>query len=197
MARSFTTRSAQLGCRGNHRDVDPFFKGRFLDYGLSVDCFIFYSRLFYSIETSLRADLRLIMRVGRQQIRRNKTSRVGDKQLSSVDHDGQSVVDAIQWATAKVFRVSLHDLVFGTTTLHINDYPEQLRLARAAAFYLCRKHAGLAAATIARAFNRRSPAVAYAVRSIERLLTEEPRLGELLSEVEREFGRSIGTNDGA
>ncbi len=112
-------------------------------------------------------------------------------------YHGQSVVDAIQWATAKVFRVSLHDLVFGTTTLHINDYPEQLRLARAAAFYLCRKHAGLAAATIARAFNRRSPAVAYAVRSIERLLTEEPRLGELLSEVEREFGPSIGTNDGA
>jgi hypothetical protein len=41
---------------------------------------------------------------------------------------------------------------------------------------------------ITRAFNRQSPAVAYAVRSIERLLTEEPRLGELLTEVEREFG---------
>ena len=137
------------------------------------------------------------MRVGRQQIRRNKTSRVGDKQASSVDHHGQSVVDAIQWATAKVFGVSLHDLAFGTTTLHINDYPEQLRLARTAALYLCRKHTGLAAATIARAFNRRSPAVAYAVRSIERLLTEEPRLGGLLSEVERECGPAIGTNDGA
>ena len=98
--------------------------------------------------------------------------------------------------TAKVFGVSLHDLVFGTTTLHINDYPEQLRLARTAALYLCRKHTGLAAVTIARAFNRRSPAVAYAVRSMERLLTEEPRLGELLSEVEREFGPAIGTNDG-
>ncbi len=134
------------------------------------------------------------MLVGRQQIRRNKRSPVGDKRPYSIDHRARSVVDAIQWATAKVFRVSLHDLVFGTTTLHINDYPEQLRLARTAALYLCRKHTGLAAATIARAFNRRAPAVAYAVRSIERLLTEEPRLGELLSEVEREFGPAIGTN---
>jgi chromosomal replication initiation ATPase DnaA len=178
-------------------DFDAFFKGRSLDYGLSVDSFIKYSRLFYSKETSVREDLRLIMRVGGQQIRRNKTSRVGDKRPSSVDHDGQSVVDAIQWATARVFRVSLHDLVFGTTTLHINDYPEQLRLARTAALHLCHKHSGLAAVTIARAFNRRSPAVAYAVRSIERLLTEEPRLGELLSEVEREFGPAVGTNNGA
>ena len=121
---------------------------------------------------------------------------MGEKRPSSVDHHGQSVVDAIQWATAKVFRVSLHDLVFGTTTLHINDYPEQLRLARTAALYLCRKHAGLAAATIARVFSRRSPAVAYAVSSIKHLLTEEPRLGELLSEVEREFGPSIRTKDG-
>ena len=63
--------------------------------------------------------------------------------------------------------------------------------------YLCRKHTGLAAATIARAFNRRSPAVAYAVRSIERLLAEEPRLSELLSDVERECGAAIGKNDGA
>jgi chromosomal replication initiation ATPase DnaA len=137
------------------------------------------------------------MRVGRQPSRGNKTSLVDDKRPSSVDHRARSVVDAIQWATAKVFGVSLHDLVFGTTTLHINDYPEQLRLARTAALYLCRKHTGLAAATIARAFNRRSPAVAYAVRSIERLLTEEPRLGELLGEVERECGPAIGTNDGA
>jgi hypothetical protein len=66
--------------------------------------------------------------------------------------------------------------------------PPATPVPRTAALYLCRKHTGLAAATIARAFNRRSPAVAYAVRSIERLLTEEPRLGELLSEVEREFG---------
>ena len=137
------------------------------------------------------------MRVGRQQVRRNETSRMGDKRPSSVDHRAQSVVDAIQLATAKVFGVSLHDLAFGTTTLHINDYPEQLRLARTAALYLCRKHTTLAAATIAGAFNRRSPAVGYAVRSIERLLTEEPRLGELLSEVEREFGPAVGTNDGA
>jgi hypothetical protein len=175
---------------------DAFFKGRSVDYGLSVDSFIKYSRLFYSIETSVSDDLRSTMRVGQQQIGRNKTSRRGDKRPSSVDHRAQSVVDAIQWATAKVFAVSLHDLVFGTTTLHINDYPQQLRLARTAALHLCRKHTRLAAATIARAFNRRSPAVAYAVRSIERLLTEEPRLGELLSEVEREFGPAIGTNDG-
>src|SRR5260370_41851535 len=91
-------------------------------------------------------DLRLTMRVGRQQIRRDKTSGMGDKRASSVDHRAQSVVDAIQWATAKVFGVSLHDLAFGTTTLHINDYPEQLRLARTAALYLCRKHTGRAAA---------------------------------------------------
>jgi len=128
------------------------------------------------------------MRVDRQPSQGNKTSLVDDKPPCSVDHRARSVVDAIQWATAKVFAVSLHDLAFGTTTLHINDYPQQLRLARTAALYLCRKHTGLAAATIARAFNRRSPAVAYAVRSIERLFTEEPRLGELLSEVEREFG---------
>src|SRR5260370_38161883 len=137
------------------------------------------------------------MRVGRQQIRRNKTSRLGDKRPSSVDHRAQSVVNAIQWASAKVFGVSLHDLAFGTTTLHINDYPEQLRLARTAALYLCRKHTGLTSSAIARAFNRRSPAVAYAVRSIERLLTDEPRLGQLLSAGEREVGAAIGTDDRA
>jgi chromosomal replication initiation ATPase DnaA len=108
-------------------------------------------------------------------------------QQSSVDHRAESIVNAIQWAAAKVFRVSLHDLAFGTTTLHINDYPQQLRLACTAGLYLCRKHTGLSAATIARSFNRRPPAVASAVRSIERLLAEEPILGELLSEVEREL----------
>jgi chromosomal replication initiation ATPase DnaA len=135
------------------------------------------------------------MRISRQPIGRNRTSRVDDKRPSSVDQRVQSVVDAIQWATAKVFGVSLHDLAFGTTTLHINDYPQQLRLARTAGLYLCRKHTELAAGIIARAFNRRTPAVAYAVRSIGRLLTEEPRLGQLLNEVEREFGPAIGTND--
>jgi hypothetical protein len=45
--------------------------------------------------------------------------------------------------------VSLDDVAFGTTTMHINDYPEQLRLARTEALYLCRKHSGLAAATSA------------------------------------------------
>ena len=65
-----------------------------------------------------------------------------DKPPSSVDHPARSVVDALQWVTAKVFGVSLHDLAFGTTTLHINDYPQQLRLARTAALYLCRKHTG-------------------------------------------------------
>ena len=133
------------------------------------------------------------MRGGQQPTPRNKTSREGDKRLSSVDHRGQSVVDAIQWTTAKVFGVSLHDLAFGTSTLHINDYPQQLRLARMAGLYLCRKHTELAGGIIARAFNRRTPAVAYAVRSIGRLITEEPRLGELLSEVEREFGSALGT----
>ena len=162
-----------------------------------VSCFIKYSRPFYPIETLVRDDLALTVRVDSQQIRRDKPSRVGGKRTSSIDHRAQSLVDAIQWATAKVFAVSLHDLVFGTSTLHINDYPQQLRLARTAALYLCRRHTRLAAGTIARAFNRRSAAVAYAVRSIERLLTEEPQLGELLSEVEREFGAAIGKNDGA
>ena len=48
--------------------------------------------------------------------------------------------------------------------------------------------AGEAAAAIARSFNRRPPAVASAVRSIERVLVEEPILGEQLNEVERELG---------
>jgi hypothetical protein len=86
---------------------------------------------------------------------------------------------------------SLHDLAFGTITLHTTDYPQQLRLACAAGLYLCRKHTGLSAGTIARSFNRRPPAVASAVRLIERLLAEEPILGELLSEVERELGPAI------
>jgi hypothetical protein len=72
-----------------------------------------------------------------------------------------------------------------------NDYPQQLRLACTAALYLCRKHTGIAAATIARSFNRRHPTVAYAMRSIERLLAEELILGELLSGVERELGPAI------
>ena len=83
--------------------------------------------------------------------------------------------------------MSLHDLIFGSTTLKINDYPRQLALARMAGLYLCRKRTGLGATVIARAFNRGPSAVGYAVRSIERLLTEEPALGELLAEVEREL----------
>jgi hypothetical protein len=102
-----------------------------------------------------------------------------------------SVVNAIQWATAKVFRVSLHDLAFGTITLRTADYPQQLRLACTAGLYLCRKHTELAAATIARSFNRRPQAVGPAVRSIERLLAEQPIRGELLSEVEGELGPAI------
>jgi chromosomal replication initiation ATPase DnaA len=88
---------------------------------------------------------------------------------------------------ARLFEVSLHDLTFGSTTLKINDYPRQLALARMAALYLCRKRTGLGATVIGRAFNRGPSAVGYAVRSIERLLTEEPALGELLKEVEREL----------
>jgi hypothetical protein len=45
----------------------------------------------------------------------------------------------IQWTVARLFEVSLHDLIFGSTTLKINDYPRQLALARMAALYLCRK----------------------------------------------------------
>jgi len=165
------------------------------DYDLSG--FIKYSKQFYPIETLVRDDLALTMRVGRRQIRRDKPSRVGGKRTSPIDHRAQTLVDAIQRATAKVFAVDLHDLVFGTTTLHINDYPQQLRLARTAALYLCRRHTGLAVGTIARAFNRRSPAVAYAVRAIERLLTQVPQLSELLREVESEFGAAIAKNDGA
>jgi chromosomal replication initiation ATPase DnaA len=99
--------------------------------------------------------------------------------LSAVPH-----VDAIQWTVARLFQVSLHDLIFGSTTLRVNDYPRQLALARMAALYLCRKRTGLGATAIARAFNRGPSAVGYAVRSIERLLTKEPALGELLKEVE-------------
>ena len=112
-------------------------------------------------------------------------------QQSSVERRAASIVNAIQWATAKVFRVSLHDLAFGTTTLHTTDYPQQLRLACTAGLYLCRKHTGLRPAAIARSFNRRPPAVASAVRAIERLLVEESMLGELLSEVERELGPAL------
>jgi chromosomal replication initiation ATPase DnaA len=134
------------------------------------------------------------MRMSRQSIR-NRSSRVDDIRPSSVDQPAQSAIDAIQWAIAKIFRVSLHDLIFGTTTLQINDYPKQLRLARMAGLYLCRKRTELASTTIARAFNRRSSALRYAVRSIEGLLREEPRLGELLSEVELEFGPAIEANE--
>jgi len=109
------------------------------------------------------------------------------EQKPSVGLSAVPGVDAIQWTVAKLFQVSLHDLIFGSTTLRINDYPRQLALARMAALYLCRKRTGLGATVIARAFNRGPSAVSYAVRSIERLLTEEPALGELLAEVEREL----------
>ena len=109
------------------------------------------------------------------------------KQKPSVGLSTEPGVDAIQWTVARLFEVSLHDLIFGSTTLKINDYPKQLALARMAALYLCRKHTELGATVIARAFNRGPSAVSYAVRSIERLLTEEPALGELLAEVEREL----------
>ena len=110
-----------------------------------------------------------------------------EKEKPSVGLSAAPDVDPIQWTVAKLFQVSLHDLIFGSTTLKINDYPRQLALARMAALYLCRKRTGLGATAIARAFNRKPPAVGYAVRVIERLLTEEPALGELLAEVEREF----------
>jgi chromosomal replication initiation ATPase DnaA len=61
-----------------------------------------------------------------------------------------------------------------------------------AALYLRRQRTGLGATVIARAFNRGPSAVSYAVRSIERLLTEEPALGELLKEVERELQPGAG-----
>jgi chromosomal replication initiation ATPase DnaA len=109
------------------------------------------------------------------------------EQKPSVGLSDTSGVDAIQWTVAKLFQVSLHDLIFGSTTLRINDYPRQLALARMAALYFCRKRTGLGATAIARAFNRKPPAVGYAVRVIERLLAEEPALGELLAEVEREL----------
>jgi chromosomal replication initiation ATPase DnaA len=109
------------------------------------------------------------------------------EQKPSVGLSDTPSVDAIQWTVARLFQVSLHDLIFGSTTLRINDYPRQLALARMAAFYLCRKRSGLGATAIARAFNRGPSAVGYAVRSIERLLTEEPALGELLKEVEGEL----------
>jgi hypothetical protein len=87
------------------------------------------------------------------------------EQKPSIGVSAAPGVDAIQWTVAKLFQVSLHDLIFGSTTLKINDYPRQLALARMAA----------------------PPAVGYAVRVIERLLTQEPALGELLAEVEREL----------
>jgi chromosomal replication initiation ATPase DnaA len=108
-------------------------------------------------------------------------------QKPSVDLSDTPAVDAIQWTVARLFQVSLHDLIFGSTTLRINDYPRQLGLARMAALYLCRKRTGLTAAVIARAFNRKPYSVGYAMRVIERLLGEEPALGELLKEVEREL----------
>src|SRR5712671_5174429 len=108
-------------------------------------------------------------------------------QKPSVDLSDTPAVDAIQWTVARLFEVSLHDLIFGSTTLKINDYPRQLALARMAALYLCRKRTGLGATAIARAFNPKPPAVGYPVRVIERLLAEEPALGELLAEVEREL----------
>jgi chromosomal replication initiation ATPase DnaA len=100
------------------------------------------------------------------------------EQKSSVDFSAEPGVEAIQWTIARLFEVSLHDLIFGSTTLKINDYPRQLALARIAALYLCRKRTRLGPTVIARAFNRGPSAVSYAVRSIERLLTEEP-LGDL------------------
>src|SRR5712675_3309186 len=109
------------------------------------------------------------------------------EQKPSVDFSAEPGVDAIQWMVARLFEVSLHDLIFGSTTLKINDYPRQLALARLAALYLCRKRTGLGATAIARAFNRGPSAVGYAARVIERLLAEEPALGELLAEVEREL----------
>jgi chromosomal replication initiation ATPase DnaA len=109
------------------------------------------------------------------------------EQKPSIGSSAEPNVDAIQWTVARLFEVSLHDLIFGSTTLKINDYPRQLALARMAALYLCRKRTGLGATVIGRAFNRGPSAVGYAVRSIERLLTEEPALGELLKEVEREL----------
>src|SRR5467141_2073813 len=109
------------------------------------------------------------------------------EQKPSVGFSAEPGIDAIQWTVARLFEVSLHDLIFGSTTLKINDYPRQLGLARMAALYLCRKRTGPTAAVIARAFNRKPYAVGYAMRVIERLLGEEPALGELLKEVEREL----------
>jgi chromosomal replication initiation ATPase DnaA len=109
------------------------------------------------------------------------------EQKPSVGLSAAPGIDAIQWTVARLFQVSLHDLIFGSTTLRINDYPRQLGLARMAGLYLCRKRTGLTAAVIARAFNRKPYAVGYAMRVIERLLGEEPALGELLKEVEREL----------
>jgi hypothetical protein len=52
------------------------------------------------------------------------------EQKPSVGLSAEPGVDAIQWTVARLFEVSLHDLIFGSTTLKINDYPRQLALAR-------------------------------------------------------------------
>jgi hypothetical protein len=51
------------------------------------------------------------------------------EQKPSVGFSDTSGVDTIQWTVAKLFQVSLHDLIFGSTTLKIHDYPRQLALA--------------------------------------------------------------------
>jgi chromosomal replication initiation ATPase DnaA len=48
-------------------------------------------------------------------------------------------IEAIQQAVAAAFRISVKDLVGGRPKLQINNYPDDVRVARKAALYLCCK----------------------------------------------------------
>jgi chromosomal replication initiation ATPase DnaA len=67
-------------------------------------------------------------------------------------------IEAIQQAVAEAFEVSIDDLSGRRPTLQINNYPEEVRKARNAAFYLCReltKHNATVSRNVSAA-NRRS-----------------------------------------
>jgi hypothetical protein len=66
------------------------------------------------------------------------------EQKPSIGFSTEPDVEAIQWTIVRLFEVSLHDLIFGSTMLKIN-YARLLAVARMAALYLCRKRTGLGA----------------------------------------------------
>ena len=104
-------------------------------------------------------------------------------------------IEAIQQAVAAAFRISVKDLVGGRPKLQINNYPDDVRMARKAALYLCCKLTEDSAARIAERFGRKRPAVRHAIRAVEQLVDCDADFAGRMAAAARLVGLDCGSGE--